>query len=178
MATKRKSTKAKPASKGKTSKVKPSPSHPKSTRAKAPRQQEDMRGSGVYPASGSLPPGETEAHGMAAWGQGERGAAGDEDHGESEIWFDQSELKAAEQRRSIQISMEVIGLDGERVGQVQEVRGDDFLVQRFVARDVYVPFGACQEVSETQVILRVPANMVDSQGWTYPELLSLPFSTP
>jgi hypothetical protein len=71
-----------------------------------------------------------------------------------------------------------VGVDGERVGQVKEVRGDEFLVQRVLGRDVYVPFDACQEISETQVILKVTANMVDSQGWTYPELLSLPFSTP
>lgn len=42
--------------------------------------------SGVYPASGPLPDNpEAQTHGMASWGQGERGAAGYEDHGESEI---------------------------------------------------------------------------------------------
>jgi hypothetical protein len=41
--------------------------------------------SGVYPASGPLPEGEAETKGMAAWGQGERGAEGYEDHGDSEI---------------------------------------------------------------------------------------------
>jgi len=178
MVTKRKRTKAKPASKGKTAKGKSSPSHSKSTRAKAPRQREDVRGSGVYPASGPLPPGAAEVHGMASWGQGERGAADYEDHGESEIWFDESELKEAERRRIIQISMEVVGVDGERVGQVKEVRSGAFLVQRVFGRDVYVPFDACQEISENQVILKVPANRVDSQGWTYPELLSLPLSIP
>jgi hypothetical protein len=178
MATKRKSTQAKSTSKGKTAKGKSSPSRSKSTRAKAPKPQEDVRGSGIYPASGPFPSGEAEAHGMASWGQGEQGAAGYEDQGESEIWFDESELKEAERRRIIEISMEVVGVDGERVGQVKEVRGDEFLVQRVLGRDVYVPFDACQEISETQVILKVTANMVDSQGWTYPELLSLPFSTP
>ena len=142
MATKRKSTKAKPASKGKTSQGK---SRPKSTRPKAAKQPEEARG---------------------------------EDHSESEIRFDQSELKDAQRRSSIQIGMEVIGLDGERVGQVMEVRGDEFLVQRSLGRDVYVPFSSCQEIAENQVILSVAANAVDSQGWAYPDLLSLPFSTP
>ncbi|MEA2514144.1 MAG: hypothetical protein QOF33_2614 [Thermomicrobiales bacterium] len=44
---------------------------------------------GVYPASAQerRPPPETPAHGMASFGQGERGAAGYEDHGESEpVW--------------------------------------------------------------------------------------------
>lgn len=42
-------------------------------------------GSGVYPASGPLPPGSAEARPTASWGQGERGAAGYEDSGESEL---------------------------------------------------------------------------------------------
>lgn len=42
--------------------------------------------SGVYPASGpEWPAGPAEIHDMASWGQGERGAAGYEDHGESEL---------------------------------------------------------------------------------------------
>ncbi|HZP42793.1 MAG TPA: CBS domain-containing protein [Candidatus Binatia bacterium] len=41
--------------------------------------------SGVYPASGPLPKGEAPIRTMAAWGQGERGAAGYEDAGQSEI---------------------------------------------------------------------------------------------
>jgi hypothetical protein len=39
---------------------------------------------GVYPASGPLPEGEAEVRPMASWGQGERGAAGYEDHGDAE----------------------------------------------------------------------------------------------
>lgn len=39
---------------------------------------------GVYPASGPLPEGEAEIRAPASWGQGERGAAGYEDHGTSE----------------------------------------------------------------------------------------------
>lgn len=42
--------------------------------------------SGVYPASGPPPPDPNAlARGMASWGQGERGAAGYEDHGDSEV---------------------------------------------------------------------------------------------
>lgn len=53
---------------------------------------DDVGKSGVYPASGPLPPHNAEAHGMASWGQGERGAAGYEDHGTSEVWFTEEEL--------------------------------------------------------------------------------------
>lgn len=42
--------------------------------------------SGVYPASEAEDaPAESEAQGMASWGQGERGAEGYYDHGESEL---------------------------------------------------------------------------------------------
>jgi hypothetical protein len=41
--------------------------------------------SGVYPASGPLPKGDAEIRTPAAWGQGERGAAGYTDHGDSEV---------------------------------------------------------------------------------------------
>lgn len=42
--------------------------------------------SGVYPASDMEgAPDDSEAHGMASWGQGERGAEGYHDHGESEL---------------------------------------------------------------------------------------------
>jgi hypothetical protein len=43
-------------------------------------------GSGVFPASeADRAPRDSEAQGMASWGQGERGAEGYNDHGESEI---------------------------------------------------------------------------------------------
>lgn len=48
-------------------------------------RREDVRGSGVYPASGPMPEGDAEVHDMASWGQGDRGAEGYYDHGESEI---------------------------------------------------------------------------------------------
>jgi hypothetical protein len=40
---------------------------------------------GVYPASGPMPPGNAQVKGEASWGQGDRGAAGYEDSGSSEI---------------------------------------------------------------------------------------------
>lgn len=46
---------------------------------------DEVGGSGVYPASGPLPDENAPAQGMASWGQGERGAAGYEDHGNSEL---------------------------------------------------------------------------------------------
>ncbi|HLI83718.1 MAG TPA: CBS domain-containing protein [Bryobacteraceae bacterium] len=47
--------------------------------------KDEVKGSGVYPMSGPHPPGDAPVVGQAEWGQGSRGAAGYEDHGESEI---------------------------------------------------------------------------------------------
>ncbi len=48
-------------------------------------RREQVGGSGVYPMAGSNPPGDAVLVTPAAWGQGGRGAAGYEDHGESEL---------------------------------------------------------------------------------------------
>ncbi len=60
--------------------------------------------------------------------------------------------------------MQAVDSDGKRIGDVKEVRSDDFLVDRPAARDVYVPFSACR-VSDGQIRLNVRAQEVDSQGW-------------
>jgi hypothetical protein len=50
------------------------------------RWVDEVGNSGVYPASEvKQAPRDSEAQGMASWGQGERGAAGYNDHGDSEI---------------------------------------------------------------------------------------------
>ena len=71
-------------------------------------------------------------------------------------------------RDEIQEGMEVVDTEGDRVGQVKEVRDDDFLVDRSMARDAYVPFSECQ-ISDGQVRLKVRASEVDDQGWQVPE---------
>jgi hypothetical protein len=57
------------------------------SKGSAPERWTDRVGrSGVYPASeAEKAPGDSEAQGMASWGQGERGAKGYEDHGDSEV---------------------------------------------------------------------------------------------
>ena len=67
--------------------------------------------------------------------------------------------------------MEVVGVDGELVGSVKAVRGPDFLVDRPLARDVYVPIGAIQaivgetanEAGRQRIILTIPADRVGDQ---------------
>jgi len=48
-------------------------------------RKDEVGVSGVYPMSGPHPEGDAPIVTPASWGQGERGAAGYEDHGESEI---------------------------------------------------------------------------------------------
>lgn len=55
-------------------------------------RKDEVGKSGVYPMSGPLPPGPAELRTPAAWGQGERGAAGYEDSGRSELVYDQGQL--------------------------------------------------------------------------------------
>jgi hypothetical protein len=78
----------------------------------------------------------------------------------------------------VQVGMDVKSIDGERVGRVKEVRGREFLVDRPLARDLWVPFEAVLAtedyggnyrgpVQPTDVVLSVSAAHVDSQGWRH-----------
>ncbi len=51
--------------------------------------------SGIYPMSGLNPSGDAEIRGMATWGQSERGAAGYEDHGSSELSYEGAQVLGA-----------------------------------------------------------------------------------
>lgn len=55
-------------------------------------RKDEVGKSGVYPMSGPLPQGPAELRTPAAWGQGERGAAGYEDSGRSELVYEQGQL--------------------------------------------------------------------------------------
>jgi hypothetical protein len=76
----------------------------------------------------------------------------------------------------IEVGMEVVGFDGQNVGQVKEVRGEDFLLNRPMARDLYVPYKAVLAVQQrgekpqkaTAVVLEVTTAHLDSQGWKHP----------
>jgi hypothetical protein len=72
-------------------------------------------------------------------------------------------------RQQVRPGMEVIGRDGQNVGEVKEVRSSDFLVDRAMARDIYIPFNACQ-IANGQIRLNVRADEVDNQDWEMPEL--------
>jgi len=57
--------------------------------------------------------------------------------------------------------MEVVGVDGDYVGRVKEVRDSNFRVDRKMQPDITVTFGAIQGVNGDQVILNVAGDQVD-----------------
>ena len=65
--------------------------------------------------------------------------------------------------------MQVVGSDGVVVGDVKEVRRYDFLVDRSMARDFFIPYSACR-LEDGQVWLNVPSDEVDDQGWRQPDM--------
>ncbi|MCA1645328.1 MAG: DUF2171 domain-containing protein [Chloroflexi bacterium] len=79
----------------------------------------------------------------------------------------------------IQEGMDVMSIDGHPVGKVKEVRSADFLLDRPLARDLYVPFSSVLAAEDyggsyrrgptepTQVVLEVNESDIDSQGWTH-----------
>ncbi len=66
--------------------------------------------------------------------------------------------------------MEVLGNQGKYIGLIKEIRDHDFLVNRPMRRDVYVPFDACQQVNG-KMVLKFSADDIDNQGWPKPKLL-------
>jgi|GEM_PF-79946 len=73
-------------------------------------------------------------------------------------------------RTQVREGMEVVGADGQRVGVVKEVRDRDFLVDRTMKRDVYIPFDAATRVEDSRVILAIGAEQVDTMHWEEPRL--------
>jgi hypothetical protein len=77
----------------------------------------------------------------------------------------------------VKVDMPVVGIDGTPVGRVKAVGDDDFLVDRPLARDVYVPFSCVLNttnewedvrggpVQPTAVVLTVASSEVDDQHW-------------
>ena len=60
----------------------------------------------------------------------------------------------------IAVGLAVFSVDGKRLGSVKEVRGDEFLIDRPMARDYWVPFSAV--VRAGQLVARSDVD----QRWT------------
>ena len=79
----------------------------------------------------------------------------------------------------VKVGMDVTSVDGERVGKVKQVRAVEFLLDRPLARDLWVPFSSVLAAEDrggtfrrgpqqpTEVVLFISAAHVDSQGWRH-----------
>jgi hypothetical protein len=79
----------------------------------------------------------------------------------------------------IRVGMDVMSINGHAVGKVKEVRADDFLLDRPLARDLYVPFSFVMAAEDyggtfrrgptapTEVVLSVSEEHIDNQGWQH-----------
>ena len=74
-------------------------------------------------------------------------------------------------RWHVQVGMDVLGSDGERVGVIKRKRARDFLVARPLRRDVYVPLTAIARSDKENVHLTVTTDRVETEGWAKPGLL-------
>lgn len=77
---------------------------------------------------------------------------------------------AEPQAGQVQSGMTVYGANGNEIGMVKEIRSNDFLVNRSLHRDIFVPFIAVQSVSNDQVYLNVPSDQVDAMNWPSPPM--------
>ena|SRR5947209_7766131 len=78
----------------------------------------------------------------------------------------------------VHVGMNVNSLDGEVIGKVKEVAEGEFLLDRPLARDLWVPFSAVLAtqdytgnvrgpVQPTAVVLEVGHSKVDEMGWRH-----------
>ena len=98
-------------------------------------------------------------------------SAGDEQHGEV--------LKASSPGRTqMQVGMQVTSLDGQTIGKVKELSEQEFLLDRPMAPDLWVPYSAVLAtqdytanmrgpVQPTNVVLEISSAHIDAQGWRH-----------
>jgi hypothetical protein len=78
----------------------------------------------------------------------------------------------------IRVGMIVTSLDGERIGEVKEVGQGEFLLDRPMARNLWVPFSAVLSTSDytgnvrgpvqpDRVVLEVGHSHVNEMGWRH-----------
>lgn len=75
----------------------------------------------------------------------------------------------ADYRQRVRAGMEVVDTNGNRVGQVKEVRDNEFLLDRTMARDIYIQFSALGKVDD-RIWLNIMESQIDQTDWPRPEL--------
>ncbi len=77
----------------------------------------------------------------------------------------QGQSSQSQRLSEIAPGMQVIGSDGSKVGQVDELHDYDFMVSRGTGHDVHIPYSEIKNVSNDQVMLNVPGKQVESMHW-------------
>ncbi len=79
----------------------------------------------------------------------------------------------------ITLGMDVVSIDGQRIGKIKAVHAGEFLIDRPHARNLWVPFSAVVEAGEhggafrrgptqpSEVVLMANADDIDHQGWRH-----------
>ena len=64
----------------------------------------------------------------------------------------------------------VVDPDGKRVGEVEATREDHIVVRTgtLTKTELYIPIDHLSRSSDGSVAVSVPADLIDSQGWSYP----------
>ncbi len=65
----------------------------------------------------------------------------------------------------VPVRMNVVGSMGGIIGTTRKVRAGDFLIERILARNVYVPFRAVRTIVADLVQLDILADQVDEMRW-------------
>jgi hypothetical protein len=68
-------------------------------------------------------------------------------------------------RSQIREGAEVVGSDGEWLGQVKQVRDDDFLLDRPMQRDLFVPLSVVALAGVDRIVLELSADEVGERNW-------------
>lgn len=64
---------------------------------------------------------------------------------------------------------EVVGSDGEKIGDLKEVSDADFRVGRTLRRDLHVPVARVKKVTtDNQIVLDLTADEANNMGWDRP----------
>lgn len=71
--------------------------------------------------------------------------------------------------RMLTEGMAVYDREGNKLGEVKEVRSTDFLLNRTLKQDIYVPYYA-SKYADRKLTVDVLANEIDDQGWAKPIL--------
>ena len=74
-------------------------------------------------------------------------------------------------RSQIREGAEVVGSDGESLGQVKQVRDDDFLLDRPMKRDLFVPLSVVALAGVDRIVLELSADEVGERNWSESTLM-------